>query len=106
MGSVLKMGKKRPDIARLKSIGELQVGDHIGLPVGEHKVYAQVVSIPHPTKPLIVYRILGAESVGVVNMKRSQVFKVMEQSPAWVDGYENVKDEDFRDDENEDDEQD
>jgi hypothetical protein len=85
MGSVLKMGKKRPDLTRLKIIGELQVGDHIGLPVGEHKVYAQVVSIPHPTKPLIVYRILGAESVGVINLKRSQVFKVTDQTTDWID---------------------
>lgn len=63
---------------RLKSLQELNVGDHIGLPVGEHKVFAEVVGLPHPHRPLIVYRIWGTESIGVVNLKRSQVFKVVE----------------------------
>lgn len=92
MGNVLKMAKKRPDLSKLKCILDLQVGDHIGLPVGEHKVFAQVVCLPHPTKPLIVYRILGAESVGVVNLKRSQVFKVTDPVGDWLHTFENPRD--------------
>jgi hypothetical protein len=84
MVKVIKLSKKNLKMTRLKSLGELSIGDHIGLPVGEHKVFAQVVGLPHPQKPLIVYRILGTESIGVINLKRSQVFKVLDNVSDWM----------------------
>lgn len=84
MGKLIKLNKKNAKMFQLKSLLELSIGDHIGLPVGEHKVFAEVVGLPHPHKPLIVYRILGTESIGVVNLKRSQVFKINEDISSWA----------------------
>jgi hypothetical protein len=78
MGKLLKLKKQNQATVLLKLIQDVAVGDHIGLPVGEHKVYAEVVSLPHPTKPLIIYKIWGTESIGVVNLQRSQVFRLID----------------------------
>lgn len=65
---------------KVTSVENLQEGDLIAFCECEKKVLARVESIPrNHVRPLIVYKIYGVGSIGVLNIKKKTVLKLQGQ---------------------------